>query len=193
MVRILITTPCPSTGGQDSRGLDLIKIIYYMSDKMKKILLAVAAFLVTLAGGSQLDNIGAIEGRGDYRERLVMDAVTAVTTGTAFNVADFQNTIFTVATAPNGASSTLKFVCSMSESAPDFTVAPTVSNRWDYVEVMDLDDGTVVDGNAGLVFVNSTTVRHLKINSNLARWCTASLPAYTAGTTTVYMLNGNNN
>lgn len=156
---------------------------------LKKILIGIAAFLTALAGGYQANElIGA--GRLNYQERFVMNDVVATTTGAAHNVADFRNVGITVGTS--AASGTLKFVCSMSETAPVFSTAQSSTNRWDYVEIIDLQDGASIDGDTGLTLANTTDVRQFELNTNNLRWCTAILSPWTAGTTTVMLLPATN-
>ena len=155
--------------------------------KWKKILLGIAAFLAALAGGTQINNLG---GRLNYQERVVLNAVAATTTGSAFNVADFVHIGLTVDTEK--ASGTLKFACSMMELAPTFASSSTSTNRWDYVESIDLQNGSSIDGNTGIVFTSTTNVRQYEVNVNNVRWCTAILSPWTAGTTSVRMLPANN-
>jgi len=94
-------------------------------DKMKKILLGIAAFLAILAGGAGANEM--LGGRGNYQERIVLNAVSATSTGSAHNVADFVHIGLTVVTQ-NGASSTLKVGCSMMEVAPNFASSSNSTN-----------------------------------------------------------------
>jgi hypothetical protein len=119
-------------------------------------------------------------------ERTVMDAVAATTTGSAFNVADFQFIGWTVAT--DAVSGTLKIACSMQDTEPTFSAATSTSNRWDYVDVTDLATDSSIDGATGLPMTNVSNVRQFAIENSPFRWCTAILSPWTAGTTTVKLL-----
>lgn len=160
-------------------------------DKWKTVLLGLAAFLTALAGGAAGSGmLGGINGRGNYQERTMLNAVAATSTGSAFNVADFVHIGTTVSSI--SASGTLKFACSMSETAPTFSNSQTSTNRYDYVEIVDLQNGSTIDGDTGIVMTNSSDVRQFEINTNNMRWCTAVLSPWTAGTTSVFMLPATN-
>ena len=160
--------------------------------KWKKVLLGIAAVLTTLAGGYQANEMfGAVNGRGNYSERTVLDAVVAGTTSTPFGVADFQFLGWTVTTAATTA--TIRFACSMSETAPNFSGSRSSTNRWDYVDVTDLQNDNSIDGSVGIAFTNSTTIRQLQMEAVPFRWCVSILSDWTSGTTTVKLLTANNN
>lgn len=131
-----------------------------------------------------------LSSRLNTAERSVMSEVAATTTGSAFDVTDFQYLGWTVATT--NASGTLKFACSMSDTAPTFSSSASVSNRWAYVDITDSQDDSSTDGNTGLVFTNSSTVRQVLMENVNFKWCTAILSPWTAGTTTVKLLPANN-
>ena len=160
---------------------------------MKKLLLGLAALLTAMAGWFGSDMLGA--GRMNYFQRGVFDDLAATSTvanTSALNVADYQHVGFTVIL--DATTGTLKFACSMSDEAPNFFSAQGDSAPWDYVDVTDLQDNSSIDGDVGLVMVNSTTLRQFKLtNTNVFRYCTANLSPWTAGTTSVRMLGSNNN
>jgi len=58
---------------------------------------------------------------------------------------DFRNVIFDVISATS-ANQVIKFVASKQESKPDFNSAVSTTNRWQYVQVIDLSTGNPVDG-----------------------------------------------
>lgn len=156
---------------------------------VKNIVLGFLASLVVLLGGYTAgDKLGA--GRLNYMERTMLDEVVATTVSSAFNVADFVHVGFTVANT--GATGTLKFACSMQETAPTFSSTQSVTNRWDYVEIIDLEDGTSIAGDTGIVTTGSTDVRQFELNTNNLRWCSA-IWTRTSGTSTVKLLGAMNN
>jgi hypothetical protein len=157
----------------------------------KKILLWVAGILVTLAGGYGVNELGA--GRLNYQERTWLNELAATTTASNIvvsNVTDFSHIGVTVAST--AASGTLKFACSMQDTAPTFTSTQSATNRWDYVDFTDFQNNTSVDGDTGIVLAGTTDVRQFYITGDNFRWCTAMLTPWTAGTTTVTMLPANN-
>jgi len=163
---------------------------------MKKILLGVAALLVALAGGyginEGMQSFGGVA-RLNPHEIAWLNELAATTTASNIvvsNVASYRNVNAPVATT--AASGTLQFACSFSDTAPTFTSSQSATNRWDYVEIVDLEDGSSIDGDTGLTLANTSDVRQFELQINNAKWCTARLTAWTAGTTTVQMLPATN-
>lgn len=82
---------------------------------------------------------------------LILDAVAAApTTGKTIFVRDFRDCIVKIGTA-SSANLTVKcqgYVCSASnpDTIPDFSAAQSVANNWDYVQMVDLQNGNPVDG-----------------------------------------------
>ena len=160
---------------------------------MKKILYSLVGLVVVCAailGGYKFykgSNLGA---RLNPAERTVMSEVVTSTVGNTMNVADFAFISWTVAT--DAASGTLKFACSMSDTAPVFSASQSVTNRWDYVDVIDYEDDASIDGDTGLTLANTSDVRQFVMDNVNFRWCTTNLSSWTAGTTTVKLLGTTN-
>lgn len=75
---------------------------------------------------------------------------------------------------------TVKIVGSISEEAPDFSQARSKTNRYDFIEAVDLQDGATLDGDVGVVFVGDD-IRLLEANVNGLRWFGVIISAYTSG------------
>ena len=121
------------------------------------------------------------------RQRL--DPYTALTaqaaTGAspAFFSGDHRHQTFQV-TAPVNTSLTFKFVASNSKEAPDFSAAQSETNVYDFVEVIDLQDHSAIDGDTGVALDNTTAavnVRRYEVNDNNPRWVGIVVSAYTDG------------
>lgn len=92
----------------------------------------------------------------------------------------FRNVV--VALFPAGTVNfTIKFVKSNQDSIPDFSAAVSSTNQWEYVEVVDLNDGSAIDGTTG-VSLAATTTRSFEFNNNTAQWVGIVCTAYTSGT-----------
>ena len=163
---------------------------------MKKWLLGIAAFLTVLAGGTQIDNLGG-GGRTNEKERFVFNAVEVSTTSFPMSVNDFQ--LIAVAIAASSTTGTIKFACSNLDEVTNIvnaqgkfvTTSKNLASRWDYVEIVDLEDGASIDGDVGIAMVNLSDVRQFKINVDNFRHCMAELQQ-SAGTTTVTFLPSSN-
>ena len=97
---------------------------------------------------------------------------------------DFEFVNMTVDTI-NSANFTIKFATSDSENPPNFTAAQSVSNSYDYQDVIDLEDGSSIDGDTGVSASGTDDHRRFQLNTSAARWCAAIITTYTAGNITV--------
>lgn len=76
---------------------------------------------------------------------------------------------------------TVKVQGSFAEDKPDFNAAQSVSNRWDYIEVKDLEDGSAIDGDTGIAMAGADDHRVFEINTNSLRWMNVVVTAWTQG------------
>lgn len=122
----------------------------------------------------------------DTKEYTILSAKAATGVGNTIAVEDFKNAVFSWATDGGGtAALTVKFQGSIQETAPDFSSAQSVTNHWDYIEVVDLEDGAAIDGDSGVVVATADDYRLLEANINGLKWINASVTARSAGNTTV--------
>lgn len=107
-------------------------------------------------------------------------------------VRDFRHASVAVSTS-NSANLTLKFVGAVSDSpaaadtysCPDFSASQSNSNMWDYVEVVDLEDGAAIDGDTGISPAGTDDHRLFEINVNGLDWINCIITAWSAGDVTV--------
>lgn len=130
-------------------------------------------------------NTGGTVVQTDLPERTLMSGVAATTTGISQPIGEYQFINYAVATTAT--SGTVKFVCSEQDSSPTFASSSSATNRYAAVAVKDLESGLTIAGNTGVVFTNSTTIRHFGIENSGFKFCTAVLSPWTAGTSSVYM------
>lgn len=106
---------------------------------------------------------------------------------------DYRHAIFFVATDGGGdANFTVKFQGSIGKGiganmnvAPTFSSAFSVTNMWDYIEVIDLEDGSAIDGDTGISKSGADDYRILEANINGLQYLSARLTARSAGEVTV--------
>ena len=102
----------------------------------------------------------------------------------------FRNIV--VALLPAGTVNfTIKFVKSNQDTLPDFTAAATLTNLWEYAEVIDLENGSDINGSTG-VPLSATTTRSFEYNNNTAKWVGIMCTTYTTGTISGNVLLSNN-
>lgn len=93
----------------------------------------------------------------------------------------FEHMKFSLNTA-NSANLTIKFVGSDAEDCPNFDAAQSPTNRWDYVDVIDIEDGASIDGDTGIALSGTDDNRSFAVNTDSLRWFSAVITAWTAGT-----------
>ncbi len=115
----------------------------------------------------------------------------AVLHGKAAFCKDYRHAIFSFATDGGGnANLTVKFQgaistgASATDAAPQFSDSQSATNMWDYVEVVDLEDGTTIDGDTGIVVAGADDYRLVEMNINGLEYVSAIITARSAGTVT---------
>lgn len=116
-------------------------------------------------------------------QAILLNAAAANGASTPQNFASFRDIELQLAQV--GFSGTIKFVGSNADAAPDFSSAASASNPWDYVQVVDQQDGSSVAGGTGVTSVTVTSVRNLEANANAFKWFGAIISGYTAGSITL--------
>ena len=120
----------------------------------------------------------------DSKSYTILDAAAATGKGLSAFAKDFRNAIFSFDSASNG-NLTVKFAGSLSVAAPDFDATRSPSNQWDYIQVIDLEDGSAIDGDTGIVLTGTDDNRQVEANINGLNWVTAIVTARSAGNITV--------
>ncbi len=116
-------------------------------------------------------------------------------TGVGINIPckDFRHAVFFYATdGGSDAALTVKFQGSIGagigaemDTAPDFSATQSVTNMWDFIEVIDLEDGSAIDGDTGVSVATADDYRMLEANINGLNFINARVTAHTAGEITV--------
>lgn len=111
---------------------------------------------------------------------MFLDGANDTNEGGTIFVKDWNSINLAVASAGTS-TMTVKFVGSFAEDAPNFAAAASQSNLWDYVEVVDLDDGSAIDGATGISFAGADAVRQFEVNVSGLTWFGVIITAYTQG------------
>ncbi len=122
--------------------------------------------------------------RNFQKLQTMLDAKAATGMGKAIMTEDFKIACIQFGSASSG-SFTVKFQISYSDDCPVFTDAQSVSNHWDYAQVVDLQSGSTINGDTGIALSGTDDFRNLELNINGAKWINAIVTAYSAGTATV--------
>lgn len=116
----------------------------------------------------------------------ILDAAATTGAGITLKVEEFRNITLSFATDGGGdADLTAKVQSSISEEAPNFDNAQSVTNHWDYVNVVDLQDNAKIDGDDGFVVSTADGYRLFEVNTNGLRWLNVNVTTRTEGELTV--------
>ena len=112
-------------------------------------------------------------------EYTILNAKAATGAGNSILVDDFRHKILEIATdgVEESDSITIKVQGSSSVDAPTFSSAQSVTNKWDYIETVDQEDGSNIDGDTGITIGDADEVRSLVVNVDGLRWITVNVTA----------------
>lgn len=123
-------------------------------------------------------------------EVVLFEKVATIASGGNIDIKQYMHNIITVV-GSNTASFTIKFKASTQEDV-NFSQAASATNRWAYVELVNLADRTdIKKGSVGVV-VTSDGVSMYEANINGCAKITAEVSTYTSGKASVYIRNFNN-
>jgi hypothetical protein len=127
----------------------------------------------------------------------ILDGVSANGVGASADVREYRHIVFQVSTTAS-ATATIKFQCSLSNVAPDFSAAQSTDNHWDYLGVYDLQDASAGDqpvpGATGVEFSSVSVVdscRNFLANADYLAWVNVEVSGYSAGDITVNAIAAN--
>lgn len=109
---------------------------------------------------------------------------------------DFRNAVVKIGTASN-ANLTVKAQGAVANptteyTAPDFASAQSVANHWDYIQMIDLEDGAPIDGDTGFVVTGTDDFRNFELNVNSLDYINFNVTARSAGSVTVVIVLSDN-
>lgn len=107
---------------------------------------------------------------------------TSSTLPTPTLIKDYQNFIYFIQANGTG---TVKFAGTIYETPIDPTQSSSSTNPWDYIEVVDLQNGVTIDGDTGISFTGADN-RMFEVNINAQSWVTPVATSYTTGTIQIF-------
>lgn len=110
----------------------------------------------------------------------ILDAAGANGIGTPIYVRDFEHLIAALNTTGT-TTATIKFQVSYQKERPNFAAAQSPTNQWDYVRVVDLEDGSAIAGDTGIALSGADDNRNLEVDVNAATWFCAIISGYSQG------------
>jgi len=124
----------------------------------------------------------------------ILNAQASAASGIAIPCEDYRHAVFFFATDGGGdANLTVKFQGSIGkgisaanmETTPTFSSAASVTNMWEYIEVIDLQSGSAIDGDTGIAVAAADDYRMAEANINGLKYLCATVTARSAGEVTV--------
>ena len=105
-------------------------------------------------------------------------------TGLSHFMLDYDKIFLQLGTA-SSCNATVKFQGSFSDTPPDFSGAQSVTNHWDYIDVIDLQNGASIDGDTGVAMAGTDDFRNFEVNAGGLKWLCATITVRSAGTLTL--------
>jgi hypothetical protein len=113
-----------------------------------------------------------------------IDNVAATSSGVAKRVSEFN--AFAISIDLEGSTSTVKCAGSVSDAQPNWSAAQSDSNRYDYLDLTDVEDAASIDGDTGFVGTGTTDHRLLYVTGEPPLvWINCFHSVWTSGTTSV--------
>lgn len=110
----------------------------------------------------------------------LITGVAADEASSANLTADAKQFVFTVhTTAPTTA--TFKFVAGFKKDVPDFLTASSNENDWHYVQVIDTEDGTTINGDTGVTLSAAALHKAYSLNLDGAEYIGVIISGATGG------------
>lgn len=100
---------------------------------------------------------------------------------------DFRNAVLSVLTSAT-ATTTLKVAGSNTPDSPNFGATVSASNLYTFLQAINLEDGSSVDGNTGIVVAGTDISRQYEVNINAMKYLTVFPITWTQGAITVKLL-----
>lgn len=121
--------------------------------------------------------------RKHYSAANFLNAKAATGASVVIPCSDFRNAVISVF-APANSTFTIKFAASIGDTAFDATAAQSTTNVYDFTEVIDLQDGSAIDGDTGVTIDNTTAAvncRLFEVNTNSIDYVAVLVTAWTDG------------
>jgi hypothetical protein len=138
-----------------------------------------------------LENIDTDSDRQIQDLTTILDAQDATGWGTTVDVSSYKDISLQFGTA-DSADLTVKIAVSLSETAPTFSSAASVSNHWDYTAAYDMKDASLISGDTGVVVSGTDVFKNLLVNLEFARFINLQVTARSAGSVTVKVVGVTN-
>lgn len=118
------------------------------------------------------------------KREIVLNAKATTWVWTTLDVSNYRNVVVKIWTA-SSANLTVKCQWAVWAEPPDFSAAQSVANNWDYVQMVDLQDGSAINWDTWFVATWTDDFRLLEVNTNSLNYLTFNVTARSAWSVTV--------
>lgn len=128
-------------------------------------------------------------GQGPVR---ALNAVAANGAGVPYDVSSYEDVMLQIHTS-GSAAATIKIAVSMSLSAPNFAVASSNTNIYDYIDLTPVNgQATPVVGATGVVLTGTDIVKLYSVDMKYIKWICPIISGYSAGSISIDLSAANN-
>lgn len=122
----------------------------------------------------------------------VLNAVVANGPGAAYDVSSYEEIMLQVHTKTSAAA-TIKIAVSMSLAQPNFAIAPSDVNVYDFVDLTPLNNqATPVVGGTGIVLTGTDIIKLYSVDTKFVKWICPIVSGYAAGVISAELNAANN-
>lgn len=123
---------------------------------------------------------------------VLLSAVVATGAGSVQDVSSYDELVIAVYTSAS-ASGTLKIAGSMSLTAPTFGSSQSVTNVYDYIDLIPFNgSATPIVGGTGIVMTGTDIIKLYTVDVKYVKWICPVITAYAAGSINCSISGANN-
>lgn len=117
----------------------------------------------------------------EVREPQVsLNGAAATGVGTAILIQSFRHANLSISMTGMGSGDDVTFkIRGSNQKDVDLSAAASASNRWDYIDVVDLEDKSSIDGDTGINITTANDTREFAINTDGLMWVAVEISALT--------------
>lgn len=113
--------------------------------------------------------------------QTILNNAVANGPGVPLDMSSYKSINITVATSGSTAA-TIKFAISNSRVQPNFAIASSITNQYDFVQLNWLNNDSSNPGSTGIPVTGTDIVKIFELNTNYVKWLCPIISGYSAGT-----------
>lgn len=100
--------------------------------------------------------------------------------GIAMDVTDYRHLVLAL-NSTSSAAMVINVQGSIQEAQPTWASAASPTNQWAYVQIINLDDQSTVNGTTGITLSGTDIAKMYEVNTNGIKWVNLIVSSYSAG------------